>query len=333
MRVLVTGAKGFIAGYLIAELLQHGYEVIGLDNLSKYGPVARSFDTHPRYRFVEGDAKDVNLLIQLLHGCDHFVAGAAMIGGIRLIHELPYDLLAENERLTAAHFDAAIAQRGKQLKKITWLSSSMVYESAELFPTPEGEELRRPPPKTSYGMQKLVGEYFARAAQQQYGLTYTIIRPFNCVGIGEHPERITSAATSEQQAIAKSHVIPDLVAKLLAGADPLPILGNGQQIRHYTYGADIATGIRLSLTSPNADNEDFNIATAEGITVEALARLLWQKIRPGQEPNLRFVPGYPFDVQYRAPDVQKAKRLLGFEAKYKLADVLDEVIDWLRRNR
>lgn len=333
MKVLVTGAKGFIAGYLIADLLAHGYDVIGVDNLSKYGPVERAFDRHPRYRFVTGDAKDVDLLSDLLSGCHHLVAGAAIIGGVRLIHEMPYDLLAENERLTAAHFDAALRHRRGSLQKITLLSSSMVYESAEVFPTPEGEERLRPPPKTSYGLQKLASEYFARAAFEQYGLHYTIVRPFNCVGIGEHPERLIGASDSPQHAVAKSHVIPDLVEKLLAGMDPLPVLGDGRQVRHYTYGADVATGIRLAMESPQALNEDFNIATEEATTVAALATSLWQKIRPDRPPRLQFVPGFRHDVQYRAPNVEKAKRLLGFAAKFKLNDVLDEVIDWLKKNR
>ena len=120
MRVLLTGAAGFIAGYLIQELLDGGNEVVGLDNFSKYGPVEKSYQTHPGYRFVEGDAKDGGLLAELLAGCDHFVAGAAKIGGISYFHEYAYDLIAENERVIAASFDAAIgARRAGTLQKIT----------------------------------------------------------------------------------------------------------------------------------------------------------------------------------------------------------------------
>src|SRR5215470_11608148 len=106
MKILVTGAAGFICGYLIQELLDQGHQVIGLDNFSKYGRSEKSYDRHPRYSFVEGDAKDVELLKELLSECDHFVAAAAMIGGISYFHEFAYDLLAENERVTAASFDA-----------------------------------------------------------------------------------------------------------------------------------------------------------------------------------------------------------------------------------
>jgi UDP-glucose 4-epimerase len=147
VKTLITGAAGFIAGYLVEELLAAGHEVVGLDNYSKYGPVERTFESNPRYHGVTGDAKDGALLDQLLADCDHFVAGAAIIGGITLFHERAYDLIAENERITAAAFDAAIrAHKEAKLKKITVVSSSMVYESASLYPTPEGEQRRCPPP-------------------------------------------------------------------------------------------------------------------------------------------------------------------------------------------
>ena len=95
MKILVTGSAGFIAGYLVEELLAHGYEVVGLDNYSKYGPVERAFNTNPRYTAIEGDAKDVALLKDLLADCDHLVAGAAIIGGISLFHDLAIDLLSD----------------------------------------------------------------------------------------------------------------------------------------------------------------------------------------------------------------------------------------------
>ena len=185
MKILVTGSSGFISGYLVDELLRHGHDVVGIDNWSKYGPIEKSYDKNPRYRFVRGDAKDTTLLKELLQDCDQMVAGAAVIGGISLFHEYAYDLMAENERLMASAFDAAIwAHREKKLKKINVISSSMVYESTEVFPTPEGEERRCPPPHSTYGFQKLACEYFAQGAWEQYKLPYTIIRPFNCIGIG-----------------------------------------------------------------------------------------------------------------------------------------------------
>ena len=332
MKVLVTGAAGFIAGYLVEELLENGHDVIGLDNFSKYGPVAKSYDDHPRYRFVEGDAKDVALLTELAADCDQVLAAAAMIGGISYFHEFAYDLLAENERITAATFDAALsAYRLGRLQKIDVLSSSMVFESASVFPTPEGAESTSPPPVSTYGFQKLATEYFARGAHEQYGLPFTILRPFNCVGIGERRALRDRDIRSGNVKLAMSHVVPDLVQKVLKGQDPLHILGDGTQVRHYTYGGDLARGIRLAMESERALNEDFNLSTARSTTVRELADIVWRKINGAGRPlNLVSDPPYEHDVQMRVPDVRKAREVLGFEAKTPLEEVLDEVIPWVR---
>ena len=332
MKVLVTGAAGFICGYLVAELLDAGHEVVGLDNFSKYGPVRRTFDDDPRYRLVEGDAKDAELLTELAMDCDQVVAGAAMIGGISYFHEFAYDLVAENERITAATFDAALsAYRLGRLQKIDVLSSSMVYESATVFPTPEGAQSSSPPPRSTYGFQKLATEYFARGAREQYGLPYTILRPFNCVGIGERRALRDRDIRSGNVKLAMSHVVPDLVQKVLKGQDPLHILGDGNQVRHYTYGGDLARGIRMAMESERALNEDFNLSTARSTTVRELAEIVWRKIHGSGRPlQLVSDPPYEHDVQMRVPDVRKARDLLGFEATTPLEDVLDEVIPWVR---
>lgn len=333
MKVLVTGAAGFISGYLVPELLRQGHDVIGLDNFSKYGPLHRSYDQDARYRLVEGDAKDVELMSELALDCDQVVAGAAMIGGISYFHEFAYDLLAENERILAATFDAAInACRHGRLKRVTVLSSSMVFESATVFPTPEGAQLSSPPPISTYGFQKLASEYFAKGAWEQYHLPYTIVRPFNCVGIGERRALRDSEIMSGNVKLAMSHVVPDLAQKVLKGQDPLHILGDGTQVRHYTYGGDLAKGIRMCMESEAAINDDFNLSTAQSTTVMDLAEAIWRKVH-GPDRPLRLVhdPAFEHDVQRRVPDVSKAKRVLGFEATTTLGEMLDEVIPWIKQ--
>jgi UDP-glucose 4-epimerase len=331
MKVLITGSAGFICGYLVQELLQEGHEVVGLDNFSKYGRTEKSYDSHPKYKFVEGDAKDLDLLKKLIADCDHFVAAAAMIGGISYFHEFAYDLLAENERITAAAFDAAIwAHQNKSLRKITVMSSSMVFENTSEFPTPEDAERRCPPPSSTYGFQKLATEYFAQGAREQYGLPYTIARPFNCVGIGEKRALRDRDIQSGNVKLAMSHVVPDLAQKVLKGQDPLHILGSGTQARHYTYGGDLARGIRVAMEHENALNQAFNLSTPVRTTVLELAEHIWRKVHGSAKP-FRFVSDspYPYDVQERSPNVEKARRLLGFEASTPLDAILDEVLPWI----
>jgi UDP-glucose 4-epimerase len=332
MKVLVTGSAGFIGGYLVEELLRRGHEVVGLDNYSKYGKVVRSYDSNPSYTFVEGDARDSGLIADILRDCDHFVAGAAMIGGISYFHSYAYDLLATNERIIAASCDAAIEAFGNgPLQKVTYMSSSMVFESATEFPSAEGSQLKIPPPLSSYGFQKLAVEYFAHAAFDQHKLPYTIVRPFNCVGIGETRARSEIEVLSGNVKLAMSHVVPDLVQKIVKGQDPLHILGSGDQVRHYTYGGDLAVGIATAIEHPAALNDDFNLSTAESTTVIELAEKIWRRLRPNDAFSYVSDPPFEYDVQMRKPSVEKAKRVLGFEASTTLDETLDEVVPWIER--
>ena len=329
--VLLTGSCGFIGGYVAEELLRRGFHVVGIDNYSKYGKVEKSYDSHPNYRFIEGDARDVKLMTELLTECDHLVAGAALIGGISYFHTYAYDLLAANERIIASTCDAAInVLPAGRLEKVTYLSSSMVFESTDTWPSVEGDERRVPPPLSSYGFQKLAVEYFARAAHQQYGVPYTILRPFNCVGIGEGRALGGVEIPSGNIKLAMSHVVPDLAQKAIKGQDPLHILGDGSQVRHYTYGGDLARGIVDTLEHPAALNDDFNLSTAASTTVLELAEKIWERVK-GPGVPFRYVSDTPFehDVQRRVPSDEKAKRVLGYEATTSLDTMLDEVVPWV----
>jgi nucleoside-diphosphate-sugar epimerase len=331
-KVLVSGSAGFIGGYVVEELLGRGYQVVGVDNFSKYGKITKSYDDHPGYHLVEGDARDVELMTSLLADCDHFIAGAALIGGISYFHTFAYDLLATNERIMASSCDAAIAARkaGGRLAKVTYMSSSMVFESADVWPSVEGQERQVPPPLSSYGFQKLAVEYFAKAAWDQYKLPYTILRPFNCVGIGESRALSDVEISSGNVKLAMSHVVPDLVQKIVKGQDPLHVLGSGEQIRHYTYGGDLARGIVTAMEHPDAVNDDFNLSTAEGTSVTELARVIWAKLKGADVPlSLVHDEAFEYDVQRRVPSVDKAARVLGFEARTSLDEMLDEVIPWI----
>jgi nucleoside-diphosphate-sugar epimerase len=206
----------------------------------------------------------------------------------------------------------------------------MVFESTDAWPSYEGQEREVPPPLSSYGFQKLAVEYFARAAFDQYKLPFTILRPFNCVGIGERRALGDVEILSGNVRLAMSHVVPDLVQKVLKGQDPLHLLGDGSQVRHYTYGADLAVGIVTAMEHPAALNEDFNLSTSASTTVLELANVIWTMIKGPQVP-FRWVSDEPFvyDVNRRIPSIEKAKKLLGFEATTSLENLLKEVVPWI----
>lgn len=330
MKVLVTGSQGFIGSYICQELLNHNYEVIGVDNFQKYGDLSRPQDSHPNFKLYNLNilSTDFQSLVDSL-APDFIIAGAAMIGGISYFHKYAYDLMATNERILASTFDAAIRNMSNGLKRIIVLSSSMVFENTEIYPTPESEVLNAPPPSSTYGFQKLASEYFAKGAWEQYKLPYTIVRPFNCVGVGEEKAIGESEVSSGNIKLMLSHVLPDLINKIKNGQDPVHILGSGDQIRCYTNGKDIGRAIRIIIESENATNEDFNISIGQPTSVLELAELVWNKLNPNKP--FAFVSDDPFeyDVQKRIPDVSKAKNILGFEAKISLSESIDEVIEYL----
>lgn len=330
MKILVTGSAGFICGYLVEDLLNYGHSVVGIDNYSKYGKVKKTYDNNPNYSFIEGDVKDFNLMKELIKDCDQVLAAAAMIGGISYFHKNAYDLLAENERILAATFDAAIwAFQNRCLKKINVISSSMVYESATNYPSKEGDERLIPPPASTYGFQKLACEYFCQGAFEQYNLPFTIIRPFNCVGIGEKRALCDSEIFSGNVKLAMSHVVPDLVQKIVKGQNPLHILGSGKQIRHYTYAGDLAKGIRLCIENHKTINQSYNISTPVSTSVIELANAIWKRVNPNKPFNYISDKPFKYDVQKRIPSIEKAKNELGFEANTSLDEILDEVIPWI----
>lgn len=329
--VLVTGSAGFIGGYVVEELLKKNFKVIGVDNYSKYKKIRRSYENHKNFSFLKLDVRNEKKLYKLMKNCDYVIAGAALIGGISYFHTFAYDLLSKNEQIIASTCNAAIkSHKYGRLKKILYLSSSMVFESTNKWPSKEGSELKIPVPSSSYGFQKLSLEFFAKSAYQQHKLPYTIIRPFNCVGVGESKAKSDKSIKSGNIELAMSHVVPDLIQKILKGQYPLRILGTGKQIRHYTYGGDLAQGIVLALMHPKALNEDFNLSSDRGINVINLAEIIWKKIH-GNKKKFKYILEKPFlyDVQKRVPSTFKAKKILNFKCKTTLDEMLNIVIPWV----
>jgi UDP-glucose 4-epimerase len=262
MNIFVTGSAGFIGGYLVAELLDGGHHVIGVDNFSKYGPIEKSYQEHPQLHVRQRRLQRRRLLGDLAAGAITWWPAPPRSAASAISTNTPTICCARTSGSSPPpSMRPSRRSRNRKLKKITVLSSSMVFENATLFPTPEGHQMACPPPHSTYGFQKLACEYFAKGAWEQYKLPYTICRPFNCVGIGERRALGDKEIASGNVKLAMSHVVPDLVQKIVKGQKPLHLLGSGKQVRCYTYGGDLAKGIVAAIFHPAALNNDFNLST------------------------------------------------------------------------
>jgi UDP-glucose 4-epimerase len=312
--VLVTGGAGTI-GQAVVRRLDREHDV-----------TVRVADHRPAPDWMlcevrRGDLRDALVAQAAVEGCSHVIHLAAIVGGIANFHKLPFTLTEVNNALTGAITRASV---DADVERFVYVSSSMVFERASAFPTPEEHVLDCPSPRSAYGFSKLSGEVYTRAAHDQLGLRYTICRPFNAYGPGELPD-------PDEPGIA--HAVPDLIAKALGDQRPLQIFGSGEQTRTLTHVDDIADGIVTAMLSPAGENEDFNISASEELTVAQIARLIWQSC--GNDPaafELEQLPSFDVDVQRRWPSVEKARRVLGWEASVELRAGLAQTVAWLREN-
>jgi len=313
-RVLVTGGAGTIGSAVVRRLLSDSsWEVRIADH--REAPVWMRQGCEIR----TADLRRLDAAGEAVDGCSHVIHLAAIVGGIANFHKLPFTLFEVNNALTGALTHAAVDH---EVERFLYVSSSMVFERATEFPTTEAHLEHCPAPRSAYGFSKLAGEVYTRAAHDQHGLRYTICRPFNAYGPGELPDR-------DEPGIA--HAVPDLIHKALTGRRPLEIFGSGEQTRTITHVDDIADGIVTAMAAPAGENEDFNISASEELTVAELARIIWEAC--GNDPEefeLGHLPSFPVDVERRWPSVEKARRLLGWEARVDLRDGIAETVEWLR---
>lgn len=331
-KILITGSQGFIGSYICDDLLKNGYHVVGIDNYSKYGRVVRHHDSHHNFSLIEGNCINIARLVGDNH-FDYIINLAAMIGGISYFHKYAYDLLATNERINAAVFDYAIKEFvDHSLNRIIQLSSSMVFERVSTFPTSEDDLKTCYPPLSSYGLQKLASEYFCAAAEMQYGLPFTIIRPFNCVGVGEDESIVSDKMYIGNSKMMMSHVLPDIIHRALEYGPnkPLSILGNGSQVRCYTNGRDIARGVRMAMESEKGKNQNFNISNSVATTVIDLANAVYQYLYGANVTKFIHEKPFIYDVNKRIPNTRKAEKLLGFKWEIPLDESIREVCEWVK---
>jgi UDP-glucose 4-epimerase len=311
-RVLVTGGAGAIGTAVVRRLLRDGnWPVRVSDQREAPAWMEEQCEVH------SGDLRVLDEAREAAGSCTHVIHLAAIVGGIGNFHKLPHTLIEVNHALYNAVFRAALEER---VDRLLYVSSSMVFENATVFPTPEEHVRECAAPHSAYGFSKLAGEVYCRALHDQHGVPFTICRPFNAYGPGEFPDSEPGIA----------HVVPDLIQKVLSGQQPLEIFGSGEQTRTLTHVDDIADGIVTTLGHPAAENEDFNISASDERTVAEIAEIVWDACgRDPSELELRHLPSFEVDVQRRWPSVEKARRLLGWEARINLREGIAGTVEWL----
>jgi nucleoside-diphosphate-sugar epimerase len=312
-RVLVTGGAGTIGAAVVRRLLRDpDFEVRVSDQREAPMWMREGCEVHT------GDLRVLDEARKAIRGCSHVIHLAAIVGGIANFHKLPHTLTEVNNALYNAVFRAALDE---DVERFAYVSSSMVFERGEQFPTREDHLPDCPAPRSAYGFSKLMGEVYCRAAHDEHGLPYTICRPFNAYGPGEMPDAEPGIA----------HAVPDLLRKSLQRLRPLPIFGSGEQTRTLTHVDDIADGIVVAMASPAGLNEDFNISASEELTVAEIARICWAAVgNDPEELEFEHLPGFEVDVVRRWPSVEKAERLLGWRARIGVREGIARTAAWLR---
>jgi UDP-glucose 4-epimerase len=310
-RVLVTGGAGTIGTAVVRRLLDDGkFDVRVSDQSEAPFWMAEACEVHT------ADLREPAAARRAVEGCERVVHLAAIVGGIANFHRLPYTLLDANSALYNALFSASIES---EVERIVYVSSSMVFERAAEFPTTEEALDRTLAPHSAYGFSKLAGEYYCRAACDEFGLRYSIVRPFNAYGPGEMP--------GSEPGIA--HIVPDLIERALRNDRPFAIFGSGDQTRTLTHVDDIARGITAALESPEAIGEDFNVSSDEELTVREIAEIVWEAC--GNDPGdleLRHLPSFEVDVRRRWPSTEKARAVLGWEAEIGVREGIGQTVEW-----
>lgn len=319
--ILVAGGAGFIGSHLVDQLIREGYAVRVADDFSKgHRENIAYHEGKSNFEVAHVDFTNYDECGKVIRDTDVVFLLASKIGGIGYFHKYPAEIIDVNTKIVSNILNTA---RRADVERVLYISSSMVFERANIFPTPEWRLEKIPIPITSYGFSKLIGEWFCRAFWEEYGLKYTILRPFNCVGPREYPE--------EEPGMA--HVIPDLTKKILNGNYPLEIYGDGSQTRCFTNVKDTTRAFVLAMKEKKAEREDFNIGDPKETRIKDLAKMLWEICGRKEPFKLKYLLSFKHDVQRRVPDITKAKKLLNWEPRIPLEETLKEYVEWHRSVR
>lgn len=319
MKVMITGAAGFIGSNLASALLARGYTVVGIDNLS-HGTLLNlaNIQAHADFHFVEADVRDERALSRAAHGCDAIVHLAA--------YKIPRYGNAYDTLMVNAIGSGLVAQvAGKLGVKLVAASTSDVYGKNPSIPFSEESDSVIGSPgvrRWSYAVSKMFEEQLLFACRERFGIDVVALRFFG--GYGPHQDLTWWGGP---QAV--------FIENALDGR-PLPVHGDGNQTRSFTYISDYVDGITAVLESAEA-NVVVNMGSEEEISIRDLAALVWRLVRDEEEPMIELIPYETFgryeDVRRRVPDLTRAKTLFGFDAKVTLQEGLRRTIEWQTERR
>ncbi|GMV83497.1 MAG: epimerase [Planctomycetota bacterium] len=312
MKILLTGAAGFVGSHTAERLLEAGHTVTGVDNFDPYyAPeikrrnVAAALSKHAeRYRMVEGDFGDPALLARELPGCDAVIHLAAQ-AGVRPSLEDPL----RYQRINVANVVALLeALRKHGPRKLVAASSSSVY--GNVTPAPFREDAPCAQPQSPYGASKRAGEIYCGSYAQLYGLRIVVVRPFTVYGPRQRPDMAIAA----------------FARKILLG-EPITLFGDGSSARDYTYVADIVSGLMGALQA-DIPFGIYNLGGDRPYELRELVALLEKAT--GKRAAVNFAPMQAGDVERTCADLTRSRRDLGFAPKFSLEEGLRHTVAWVR---
>ncbi len=311
MKILVTGAAGFIGSHLAERLLKEGYAVKGLDSFLDYYPRrikehnVRGLNGKKGFEFIEGDMLDLDL-VKLLDGVDAVFHQAA-IAGVRSSWGARFDEYVRNNILgTQLLLEAS---RDRELKRFVYASSSSVYGDSDELPIKEASPVR---PVSPYGVTKLSGEQLAYLYYKGYGVPVVSLRYFTVYGPRQRPDM----------------AFHKFLRAVITGGE-IEVYGTGEQTRDFTYIGD-AVEANLAAFSSGVNGEAYNVGGGSRIRLIECIRLI-EEIS-GKKANLRFTDPQRGDAKHTYADVSKAKKDFGYSPVFGIREGLTEHYNWLKKN-
>ena len=311
-KIFITGGAGFIANTLISRLVAHN-QIVVYDNYTRNTLKGTAFESHPNLTQVRGDVLDFPALKAAMEGAQ-IVVHAAAIAGIESTVRNPVSTMRVNMMGTANALEAA--QQVGGVERFIDFSTSEVFGS-QAFKVDEGMQTVTGAvgeARWTYAVSKLAGEHLAHAYYKQFALPTVTVRPFNVYGPGQTGEGALSI----------------FIRKALKGEDLL-IFGDGSQIRAWCYVDDMVEGVMCALEHPKAIGESFNIGNSRAVTtIYGLAETVCRVV--GSKSKILFRDALSADIELRIPKVDKAKNLIGFEARVDLEEGVRRTVEWIARN-